>query len=748
MKMALSFHEKPTILIIVMLFLSVGIAIVSLSINASAEQYSIPSWIKDTAKLWGDDKIGDSNFKQGLQWLIENKIMTIPEGKAYSGSNNQQIPIWVRNDAKWWADDQIGDSDFVQGMQYLIQIRTINIPTPTVNNPTPLPDTTPPVITLLGSNPVTVQVGSTYTDAGATATDNVDGILTPSITESNSVNTTVAGTYTVTYNVSDKAGNAATQVTRTVNVVNNTPLDTTPPVITLLGSNPVTVQVGSTYTDAGATATDNIDGILTPSITVSNSVNTTVAGTYTVTYNVSDKAGNAATQVTRTVNVVNNTPLDTTPPVITLLGSNPVTVQVGSTYTDAGATATDNIDGILTPSITVSNSVNTTVAGTYTVTYNVSDKAGNAATQVTRTVNVVNNTPLDTTPPVITLLGSNPVTVQVGSTYTDAGATATDNVDGVLTSKIVTVNPVNTGVVGTYTVTYNVKDASGNASTQVTRIVNVVNPNPTPTNGGFDKWGIKMLHPTITNGREWFNTWDNSHSRILTANDRDPDDSMFKVSGQRDSMVVIDGKGVATMSGTQPRMYVYDQTLALKWLNVEVTVYGERISETQLYSSQGINIGARSTHQNEVNTPCGVNTYYSRMLYSGNANFAKELNWPDDVKKPGSINGIDWNLFGNTTFPYDTWIGHKFVLRTVDSGTHVRMEMWRDLTNGLNGGDWKSILNYTDTGDMTDPITPGCPTNDLSHIILEAGPSIFIRNTDISAAQYKEFSVREIDPLP
>src|SRR2546427_8088705 len=186
-------------------------------------------------------------------------------------------------------------------MQYLIQIRTINIQSPTVNNPTPLPDTTPPVITLLGSNPVTVQVGSTYTDAGATATDNIDGILTPSITVSNSVNTTVAGTYTVTYNVSDKAGNAATQVTRTVNVVNNTPLDTTPPVITLLGSNPVTVQVGSTYTDAGATATDNIDGILTPSITVSNSVNTTVAGTYTVTYNVKDASGNASTQVTRIV---------------------------------------------------------------------------------------------------------------------------------------------------------------------------------------------------------------------------------------------------------------------------------------------------------------------------------------------------------------------------------------------------------------------------------------------------------------
>src|SRR5947209_2288508 len=137
MKMALSFHEKPATLVIAVLFLSVGIAIASLSINASAQQYSIPSWIKDTAKLWGDDKIGDSNFKQGLQWLVENKIMTIPEGNNHSGSNNQQIPIWVRNDAKWWGDGQIGDSDFVQGMQYLIQIGTISIQSPSTPNPTP-----------------------------------------------------------------------------------------------------------------------------------------------------------------------------------------------------------------------------------------------------------------------------------------------------------------------------------------------------------------------------------------------------------------------------------------------------------------------------------------------------------------------------------------------------------------------------------------------------------------------------------
>ncbi len=70
------------------------------------------------------------------------------------------------------------------------------------------------------------------------------------------------------------------------------------------------------------------------------------------------------------------TPPDTTAPVITLLGTSPITVAVGSTYTDAGATALDNIDGNLTLSIAVTNPVNTSAVGSYTVTYNVSDAAG------------------------------------------------------------------------------------------------------------------------------------------------------------------------------------------------------------------------------------------------------------------------------------------------------------------------------------------------------------------------------------
>ena len=76
---------------------------------------------------------------------------------------------------------------------------------------------------------------------------------------------------------------------------------------------------------------------------------------------------------------------DTTKPVITLQGANPATATLGSTYSDAGATATDNVDG--TVDVVTSGVVDTSVVGVNTITYTATDKAGNTAT-ATRTVNV------------------------------------------------------------------------------------------------------------------------------------------------------------------------------------------------------------------------------------------------------------------------------------------------------------------------------------------------------------------------
>ena len=81
-------------------------------------------------------------------------------------------------------------------------------------------------------------------------------------------------------------------------------------------------------------------------------------------------------------------PTPNTAPTITLLGANPMTLTVGDTYAEPGATATDSEDGDLSASIVITGTVDTTTAGTYTRYYNVSDSEGLAATEVTRTVQV------------------------------------------------------------------------------------------------------------------------------------------------------------------------------------------------------------------------------------------------------------------------------------------------------------------------------------------------------------------------
>ncbi len=155
------------------------------------------------------------------------------------------------------------------------------------------------------------------------------------------------------------------------------------PEIFLTGDINVNIEAGSVYTDAGATAQDLNDGDISSEITVSGTVDTSILGVYTLLYDVTDSDGNEATQVTRTINVV-----DTTAPLITLLGDAIIYHEKGNVYTDAGATANDSYYGDITSDIVVINNVNIDVAGTYTITYNVSDESNNAATQITRTVNV------------------------------------------------------------------------------------------------------------------------------------------------------------------------------------------------------------------------------------------------------------------------------------------------------------------------------------------------------------------------
>jgi hypothetical protein len=162
-------------------------------------------------------------------------------------------------------------------------------------------------------------------------------------------------------------------------------------------------------------------------------------------------------------------PPDTTPPVLTLVGDDPQLIEAGTDYTELGATASDNVDGDLTNSIVVdASAVDTSMLGDYTVAYEVRDAAGNIGI-VTRTVTVQ-----DTTPPVITLIGDNPQIIEAGDPYDELGATASDYLDGDLsTSIIIDASTVDTMALGDHAVSYDVTDAAGNTATTVTRSVRV-----------------------------------------------------------------------------------------------------------------------------------------------------------------------------------------------------------------------------------------------------------------------------------
>ena len=87
-----------------------------------AESTQIPDWIRNNAEWWAQGAIGDSDFVSGIQYLIKEGIMQIPEtAKASTSSGSEEIPAWIKNNADWWAQGLISDDDFVKGIQYLVE---------------------------------------------------------------------------------------------------------------------------------------------------------------------------------------------------------------------------------------------------------------------------------------------------------------------------------------------------------------------------------------------------------------------------------------------------------------------------------------------------------------------------------------------------------------------------------------------------------------------------------------------------
>ena len=325
-----------------------------------------------------------------------------------------------------------------------------------------LTDTSAPNLNLLGDNPSNQSIGDTYNELGAIAIDNVDWDISGNIViNSSNVNMNVMGSYNVTYDIVDSAGNTTPTMTRIINVV-----DWGAPIISLLGDNPQTVFIGLEYSEAGATASDNIDWDVSWNIIIEDLlVNTSIPWNYNVTYNVSDSSWNAATEVTRVVNVIDNIN-----PIITLNGVNPQVVLLNGEYTEAGATAIDNVDWDISSSIIIdSSNVDTSTPWDYNVYYSVTDVAWNNAIVITRVITVGDNIA-----PELTLIGDPSQDVDLDGEYTEEWVIAIDNVDWDISgSVVIDDSDVDTSTPWSYYITYNVSDSSWNAATEIIREINI-----------------------------------------------------------------------------------------------------------------------------------------------------------------------------------------------------------------------------------------------------------------------------------
>ncbi len=226
-------------------------------------------------------------------------------------------------------------------------------------------------ITMNGDSAVVLEYGDSYQDPGAEA--RLHGSLffregwPMELAANSNVDANAVGEYTVTYTARKLLW--AKQVTRTVTVQ-----DTCPPEITLISSPDHCTLPGEIYEEEGYQATDNCDGDLTQFVQREERDGV-------VYYSVEDSSGNR-TEVIRTIQYG-----DSTPPELALLGDAAVTLTAGTAYAEPGWTANDNCDGDLTNQVQVSGAVNSNQAGTYELTYTVTDQSGNVS-QATRAVTV------------------------------------------------------------------------------------------------------------------------------------------------------------------------------------------------------------------------------------------------------------------------------------------------------------------------------------------------------------------------
>ena len=114
--------------------------LVSLPNSSGQEDTQIPNWVKDVAGWWANSDISEREFLSGIEYLINNNIILIsPVPCSTAGaSSTELVPDWVKNNAMWWSEDLIQESDFINGIEYLIKKQIISIDNKKIVGPVPI----------------------------------------------------------------------------------------------------------------------------------------------------------------------------------------------------------------------------------------------------------------------------------------------------------------------------------------------------------------------------------------------------------------------------------------------------------------------------------------------------------------------------------------------------------------------------------------------------------------------------------
>jgi hypothetical protein len=299
---------------------------------------------------------------------------------------------------------------------------------------------------------VRTEINKLFVDPWVTATDNIEGNISNRVQTISTLDTANIGVYNIKYFVTDYSGNTSDTLYRTVIVE----LNSTGPVLVLTPPLVYTVEVGINPAEPGYTAIDNVGNALNNNVIITSNLNINKVGNYTRTYSITD-AFNFTKTAVRQIRV-----RDTTKPVwVKKFVGATYKHQINTPFPLNIVTATDNYDKVL--NVIPISGVNANVMGKYFVIYNVTDSSGNAATTLTIPVEVS-----DFIKPSITLIGNLTTEVEVYSSFTIPGVTATDNYCASNTLTIVrTPNTLRNDTLGIFPVKFVVTDCVGNSDSIV-----------------------------------------------------------------------------------------------------------------------------------------------------------------------------------------------------------------------------------------------------------------------------------------